>query len=85
MIIPLFIPIVLTFLFAAAIAVISGFQMYHVYSFGVWDKTNIGVAAIFLIFSVTLIAVMIMLIVATDWSQPITQMTLPFFSQSNAQ
>lgn len=85
MIIPIYIPLVLLFLFFAAIAVIAGFQMYHVYSFGVWDRINIGVAAAFLIVMIVLFAAMLMLILATHWSEPVASFSLPSFPEFNAQ
>ena len=68
MIVPVIIPAVLVALFTVVYVVITGFQLYHVYSFGVWDRLNIGVAAIFFVVSLVAIFVMIMLLVTTDWS-----------------
>lgn len=77
MTIPIIIPILVVALFAIFYAVLTGFRLYHVYSFGAWDKVNIGVAAVFLVVSLMTFALMIFIIAVTDWSRPLFEVSLP--------
>lgn len=85
MTLPSFIPLILIILFVGSTAIVSGFQLYHVYSFGVWDKKNIGAAFVFLLFLVALTFFLLSIFASTDWSQPLSDFTLPTLPTFDAQ
>jgi hypothetical protein len=84
MIIPIIIPIIVVLLAAIVYAVTAGFQVYHVYEFGVWDKTSIGVAAGFLIVALVLFGLMATVIATTDWSVQLFEIKIPSIPIPNA-